>query len=97
MAENLARSLAREGESTEPVPAPRRLPSIRPRLHFPFRSPFNRLVRLVGMTALLFSALGLLASVAGLPLNPLSMLIGLLLSLLLIGYTVRPSLRKPRF
>lgn len=49
------------------------------------------------MTALLFSALGLLASVAGLPLNPLSMLIGLLLSLLLIGYTVRPSLRKPRF
>jgi hypothetical protein len=49
------------------------------------------------MIALLCSALGLLASVAGMPLNPLSMLGALLLSLVLIGYSVRPSLRKPRF
>jgi hypothetical protein len=55
------------------------------------------MARLLGMCALLCSGLGLLASVAGLPLNPLSMLAALLLSLILIGYTVRPSLRKPRF
>jgi hypothetical protein len=70
---------------------------MRARLAFPYRSPFHRVVRLVGMAALLGSGLGLLAGVAGLPLNPLSMLAALLLSLVLIGYTVRPSLRKPRF
>jgi hypothetical protein len=49
------------------------------------------------MATLVGSALGLLAGVAGLPVNPLSMLGALILSLLLIGFTVRPSLRKPRF
>ncbi len=49
------------------------------------------------MACLLGSSLGLLAAVAGLPLNLLSMLAGLLLSLGLIGYTVRPSLRRPKF
>lgn len=66
-------------------------------MSFPYKSRFHRTVRLIGLLALLASALGLLASVAGLPLNPLSMLGGLLLSLVLIGYTVRPSLRKPKF
>ena len=48
------------------------------------------------MLCLLASALGLLAAVAGFPLNWLSMLLGLLVSLILIGFTVRPSLRRPR-
>ncbi len=69
----------------------------RARLAFPYRSPFHRAVRLIGIAALLGSALGLLAAAAGLPLNPLSMLGALLLSLILIGYSVRPSLRRPRF
>jgi hypothetical protein len=49
------------------------------------------------MASLLGSALGLLAAVAGLGLNLLSMLGALGLSLVLIGITVRPSLRRPRF
>lgn len=97
MADHLAPSFASAGEPVESLPEPRRVPSARPRVSFPYRSPFHRLVRLLGMGALLLSGLGLLASVAGLPLNPLSMLAALLLSLILIGYTVRPSLRKPRF
>jgi hypothetical protein len=97
LADHLAPSYAGQGEPVEALPQPRRLPSPRPRLSFPYRSPFHRSVRLLGMGALLCSGLGLLASVAGLPLNPLSMLAALLLSLVLIGYTVRPSLRKPRF
>lgn len=97
LADNLAPSYARQDESAEGLSGPRRLRSPRPRVSFPYRSPFHRVVRLVGMAALLCSGLGLLAAVAGLPLNPLTMLAGLLLSLILIGYTVRPSLRKPRF
>jgi hypothetical protein len=97
LADHLAPSYASPGEPVESLPQARRLPSVRPRVFIPYRSPFHRLVRLLGMGALLFSGLGLLASVAGLPLNPLSMLAALLLSLILIGYTVRPSLRKPRF
>ncbi|HEY0493340.1 MAG TPA: hypothetical protein VGD57_07730 [Candidatus Dormibacteraeota bacterium] len=69
----------------------------KPRIVVPYRSPFNRVVRLLGMVTLLGSALGLLAAVAGFPLNWGSMLAALLLSLILIGYSVRPSLRRPRF
>jgi hypothetical protein len=69
----------------------------RPRIRVPFRSRFNRVVRLLGMVTLLGSTLGLLAAVAGFPLNWGSMLAALLLSLILIGYTVRPSLRRPKF
>jgi len=49
------------------------------------------------MVTLLGSALGLLAAVAGFPLNWGSMMAALILSILLIGYSVRPSLRRPRF
>lgn len=55
------------------------------------------MVRLLGMVTLLGSTLGLLAAVAGFPLNWGSMLAALLLSLILIGYSVRPSLRRPKF
>lgn len=91
MAENLAQS------STPDLDLPRNLAGFRARIHLPYRSGFNRFVRVLGMTSLLASSLGLLASVAGFPLNPLSMLLGLLLSLVLIGFSVRPSLRKPKF
>jgi hypothetical protein len=67
------------------------------RIVVPYRSRFNRAVRLLGMVTLLGSTLGLLAAVAGFPLNWGSMLAALLLSLVLIGYSVRPSLRRPRF
>ena len=87
LAQNLARS--QTSAPAEPV-----LPA---RIWFPYRSGFNRAIRLVGMAMLLGSALGLLGAVAGLPLNLLSMLAALLLSLGLIGFSVRPSLRKPRF
>lgn len=49
------------------------------------------------MLTLLASSLGLLAAVAGFPLNWMSMLAALLVSLVLIGFSVRPSLRKPKF
>jgi len=49
------------------------------------------------MLTLLASSLGLLAAVAGFRLNWLSMLIGLLVSLVLIGFSARPSQRKPKF
>lgn len=87
LAQNLARS--QTSAPTDPVtPA---------RIWFPYRSGFNRAVRLIGMAMLLGSALGLLGAVAGLPLNLLSMLAALLLSLGLIGFSVRPSLRRARF
>jgi hypothetical protein len=97
LAEDLARSYAQPEEQLHPEGTGRRIPFTRARMSFPYKSRFHRTVRLIGLLALLASALGLLASVAGLPLNPLSMLGGLLLSLVLIGYTVRPSLRKPKF
>lgn len=71
--------------------------SFRARIELPYRSSFNRAVRLLGMVTLLGSSLGLLAAVAGFPLNWISMLIALLLSIVLIGISVRPSLRKPKF
>lgn len=90
MAENLAQS------STPDIELPRNLDGFRARIRLPYRSGFYRFIRVLGMLALLASALGLLAAVAGLPLNWLSMLAGLLVSLVLIGFSVRPSLRKPQ-
>jgi len=66
------------------------------KIRVPYRNGFNRAIRLLGMACLLGSALGLLAAAAGMRLNLLSMLGALLLSLGLIGYSVRPSLRRPR-
>jgi hypothetical protein len=91
----LAKNLARE--SSPDLDLPRNLGGFRARIHLPYRSGFNRVIRVVGMLSLLASALGLLAAVAGFPLNWLSMLFALLISLILIGFSVRPSLRKPRF
>jgi hypothetical protein len=90
LAENLAHS------STPDLDLPRNLGGFRARIHIPYRSGFNRVIRVVGMLALLASSLGLLAAVAGFPLNWLSMLVALLVSLILIGFSVRPSQRKPR-
>jgi hypothetical protein len=91
LAENLANTSSTELE------LPRNLGGFRARIHLPYRSGFNRFIRVLGMLTLLASSLGLLAAVAGFPLNWLSMLAALLVSLLLIGFSVRPSLRKPRF
>jgi hypothetical protein len=91
LADNLAQS------STTELELPRNLGGFRARIHIPYRSGFNRFIRVLGMLTLLASSLGLLAAVAGFPLNWLSMLIGLLVSLVLIGFSVRPSLRKPKF
>ncbi len=91
MAENLTQTSGTDLE------LPRNLGGFRARIHLPYRSGFNRFIRVLGMLTLLGSALGLLAAVAGFPLNWLSMLAALLVSLVLIGFSVRPSLRKPRF
>ena len=91
MAKNLAHTTSPE------LDLPRNLGGLRARVHLPFRSGFNRFVRVLGMLTLLASSLGLLAAVAGFPLNWLSMLIALLVSLALIGFSVRPSQRKPKF
>jgi hypothetical protein len=91
----LAKNLART--SSPELDLPRNLGGFRARIHLPFRSGFNRFIRVVGMLTLLASSLGLLAAVAGFPLNWLSMLIALLVSLVLIGFSVRPSQRKPKF
>lgn len=91
MANNLAQS------STPDLDLPRDLGGFRARIHLPYRSGIYRLIRMLGMITLLASSLGLLAAVAGFPVNWVSMLLALLVSLVLIGFTVRPSLRKPRF
>jgi hypothetical protein len=91
----LAKNLARP--SSPDLELPRNLGGFRARIHLPFRSGFNRVIRVLGMLTLLASSFGLLAAVAGFPLNWLSMLIGLLVSLVLIGFSVRPSQRKPKF
>ncbi len=90
MAKNLA-------HTSPDLDLPRNLGGFRARIHLPFRSGFNRFIRVVGMLTLLASSLGLLAAVAGFPLNSLSMLIALLVSLVLIGFSARPSQRKPKF
>ena len=90
MAEELAHA------STPDLDLPRNLAGFKARIHLPYRSNVYRVIRVLGMLSLLASALGLLAAVAGFPLNWLSMLLGLLVSLVLIGFTVRPSLRQPR-
>ena len=91
MAKNLAQT------SPQDLELPRNLGGFRARIHLPFRSGFNRFIRVLGLLTLLASSLGLLAAVAGAQLNWLSMLIGILVSLVLIGFSVRPSQRKPRF
>jgi hypothetical protein len=91
----LAKNLAQP--STPDLDLPRNLGGFRARIHLPYRSGFYRAIRMIGMITLLASSLGLLAAVAGFPLNWLSMLIALLVSLILIGFSVRPSLRKPKF
>ena len=91
MAKNLAES------STSDLDLPRNLGGFRARIHLPYRSGIYRLIRMFGLVTLLASSLGLLAAVAGFPINWVSMLVALLVSLVLIGFSVRPSLRKPRF
>jgi hypothetical protein len=91
LANNLAPS------STSDLDLPRDLGGFRARIHLPYRSSFYRFIRIVGMIFLLASSLGLLAAVAGFPLNWLSMLLALLVSLILIGFSLRPSLRRPKF
>ncbi len=91
MANNLAQT------STSDVELPRDLGGFRARIHLPYRSGFYRFIRILGMLTLLASSLGLLAAVAGFPLSWFSMLLALLVSLVLIGFSVRPSLRKPKF
>jgi hypothetical protein len=92
---DLAKNLTQS--SSPDLELPRDLGGFRARIHLPYRSGFNRFIRVVGMLTLLTSSLGLLAAVAGFPLNWLSMLLALLVSLILIAFSVRPSLRKPRF
>ena len=91
MANNLAQS------STPDLDLPRDLGGFRARIHLPYRSGIYRFIRMLGMITLLASSLGLLAAVAGFPVNWLSMLLALLVSLVLIGFSVRPSLRRPKF
>jgi len=76
---------------------PRELGDFRARIHLPYRSGIYRFIRMLGLVTLLASALGLLAAVAGFPINWVSMLLALVASLVLIGFSVRPSLRKPKF
>lgn len=91
MANNLAQSSAPD------LDLPRDLGGFRARIHLPYRSGVYRFIRMLGMVTLLASSLGLLAAVAGFPVNWLSMLLALLVSLVLIGFSVRPSLRRPKF
>ena len=81
--------------STPDLDLPRDLAGFKARIHLPYRSNLYRTIRVLGMLSLLASSLGLLAAVAGFPLNWPTMLVGLLVSLVLIGFTVRPSLRRP--
>ena len=76
---------------------PRELGGFRARIHLPYRSGIYRFIRMLGLVTLLASALGLLAAVGGFPINWVSMLLALVASLVLIGFSVRPSLRKPKF
>lgn len=83
--------------STPDLDLPRDLGGFRARIHLPYRSGVYRFIRMLGLVTLLASALGLLAAVAGFPINWVSMLLALVTSLVLIGFSVRPSLRKPKF
>jgi hypothetical protein len=91
LAKNLAQSSAPD------LDLPRDLGGFRARIHIPYRSSLYRIIRMLGMVTLLASSLGLLAAVAGFPINWMSMLLALLVSLILIGFSVRPSLRRPKF
>jgi hypothetical protein len=91
LAQNAARPLA---DPAQPGPA---ITARRPRIHLPFHSPFYRTARLLGLAGMIGSALGLLGAAAGMHFNVVSLTVALLLSLSLIAYSVRPSLRRPRF
>jgi hypothetical protein len=91
LAKNLAES------STPDLDLPRNLGGFRARIRLPYRSGVYRVIRMLGLATLLASSLGLLAAVAGFPINWISMLLALIASLILIGLSVRPSLRKPKF
>ena len=91
MAKNLAES------STSDLDLPRDLGGFRARIYLPYRSGIYRFIRMLGLVTLLASSLGLLAAVAGFPINWMSMLLALVASLVLVGFSVRPSLRKPKF
>lgn len=91
MAQNAARPL------TDPAQPTAGAGERRPRIHLPYHSPFYRTARLLGLAGMIGSALGLLGAAAGMHLNVLSLTAALLLSLGLIAYSVRPSLRRPRF
>lgn len=91
LAQNVARPLTESGQPTPDALAPR------PRIHLPYHSPFYRTARLLGLAGMIGSALGVLGAVAGMHLNLLSLMVALLLSLGLIAYSVRPSLRRPKF
>ena len=90
MAQNAARPLT---DPVDPAPGTPR----RPRIHLPYHSPFYRTARLLGLAGMIGSALGLLGAVAGMHLNVISLAVALVLSLGLIAYSVRPSLRRPKF
>lgn len=91
LAQNAARPL------TDPPQPAAGAADRRPRIHLPYHSPFYRTARLLGLAGMIGSALGLLGAAAGMRFNVLSLAVALLLSLGLIAYSVRPSLRRPRF
>jgi hypothetical protein len=91
----LAKNIAEP--STSDLDPPRDLGGFRARIYLPYRSGIYRFIRMLGLVTLLASSLGLLAAVAGFPINWVSMLLALVASLVLIGFSVRPSLRKPKF
>jgi hypothetical protein len=91
----LAQYAARE--QTDPAVSSLETSGPRPRIHLPYHSPFYRTARLLGLAGMIGSALGVLGAAAGMHLNVLSLSVALLLSLGLIAYSVRPSLRRPKF
>jgi len=91
----LAKNLAEP--STSDLDLPPNLGGCRARIDLPYPSGIYRFIRMLGLVTLLASSLGLLAAVAGFPINWVSMLLALVASLVLIGFSVRPSLRKPKF
>jgi len=69
----------------------------RPRITCPITAPSIGRPRLLGLAGMIGSALRPPRAVAGMRLNVLSLAIALVLSLGLIAYSVRPSLRRPGF
>ena len=97
LAHNVAESYSpeEEGGTEESALEPRLIPPVR--LNIPYRHPFHRAIRLLGLAILLGSSLGVLGAAAGMRINVIGVAAALILSLLLIGFSARPSLRRPRF